>query len=153
MRVLEASTEPPDGVVSLALDLVIEILLEAVRAEPNAVIDPGRRVLDVGQDGSSAWVTCETAADEEEPTRIEGSYVVGCDGSSSTVRNAVFGKDFPGYTWDPWLVAVNVRFQGSGAFCPEAGLSAINFIMHPTGWCFDRPDRCPGASLAKHIRG
>lgn len=118
----------PDGPVNLSLNLMVEILLEAVQAEPNAVIEFGQRVLDVGQDDTSAWVTCEAG-------RIEGSYVVGCDGSSSTVRASLFGKDFPGYTWDPWLVAVNVVFKDVDAFYKEAGLCDVNFLLHPTDWC------------------
>lgn len=123
-----------DGVVSLSLNLMVEILLEAVQAEPNAVVEFGRRVRDVGQDASAAWVTCETDA-SKEPIRVEGAYVVGCDGSSSTVRTSLFGKDFPGYTWDPWLVAVNIIFKDIDTIYKDAGLCDINFLMHPTDWC------------------
>lgn len=124
----------PDGVVNLSLNLVVEILLEAVKAEPNATIEMGHRVLDVGQDDTSAWVTCETQTNKE-PLRFEGSYVVGCDGATSTVRTSLFGKDFPGHTWDPWLLAANVRFQDLDSVYKKAQLSDVNFIMHPTDWC------------------
>lgn len=137
-----AQAVPDGGPVSLSLNLMVEILLEAVQAEPNAVVEFGRRVLDVDQDDASAWVTCEKSTTsssskaEEEDNKVEASYVVGCDGSSSTVRASLFGKDFPGYTWDPWLVAVNVRFPDAAAFYEQAGLTDINFLLHPTDWCF-----------------
>lgn len=125
----------PDGVVSLPLNLVVEILMEAVAAQPTAQVEFGRRVVDVGQSpgGDSAWVDVVTDKDGEEPARIEASYVVGCDGASSSVRGSLFGRSFPGYTWDTWLVAVNVRFLDVAAY--EAAFSDVNFLVHPTKWC------------------
>ena len=40
--------------------------------------------------------------------RMEGDFVLGCDGGGSVVRKGLFGKSFPGYTWPMQLVAVNV---------------------------------------------
>ena len=126
---------PPDGVISLPLNLVVEILMEAVAAQPTAKVEFGCRVVDVGQDSesSSAWVDIMREGEGEKPCRIEGSYVVGCDGASSSVRNSLFGRSFPGYTWDTWLVAVNVRFHDVDAY--HAAFSDVNFLIHPTNWC------------------
>lgn len=126
---------PPDGVVSLPLNLVVEILMEAVGAQPTAQVEFGCRVVDVGQDpqSNSAWVDVVRDGEGEKPSRIEASYVVGCDGASSLVRTSLFGKSFPGYTWDTWLVAVNVRFHNVAAY--EAAFSDVNFLIHPTNWC------------------
>ncbi|KAL1863856.1 hypothetical protein Daus18300_008005 [Diaporthe australafricana] len=126
---------PPDGVVSLPLNLVVEILMEAVEAQPTAQVEFGCRVVDVGQDleSDSAWVDVVKDGEEDKPSRIEASYVVGCDGASSSVRASLFGRSFPGYTWDTWLVAVNVRFRDVKAY--HAAFSDVNFLIHPTNWC------------------
>lgn len=126
---------PPDGVVSLPLNLVVEILMEAVGAQPTVQVEFGCRVVDVGQDpqGDSAWVDAVRDSEGAKPTRIEASYVVGCDGASSSVRGSLFGRSFPGYTWDTWLVAVNVRFHDIAAY--EGLFSDVNFLIHPTNWC------------------
>lgn len=63
------------------------------------------KVTGVGQDSDKAWVDVETPAG---PTRIEASYVVGCDGANSGVRKALFGNEFPGFTWDAQIIATNV---------------------------------------------
>lgn len=133
--VSSGNTTPPDGVVSLPLNLVVEILLEAVAAQPTAQVEFGCRVVDVGQDpeGNSAWIDVVRGGEGEKPTRIEASYVVGCDGARSSVRGSLFGRSFPGYTWDTWLVAVNVRFHDVEKY--EAAFSDVNFLIHPTNWC------------------
>ncbi len=64
------------------------------------------KVVDVGQDGEKAWADVET---KDGMKRVEADYIVGCDGANSTVRKCVFGKDFPGFTWDTQIVATNVR--------------------------------------------
>ncbi|KAI3394865.1 hypothetical protein diail_2152 [Diaporthe ilicicola] len=126
---------PPDGVVSLPLNLVVEILMDAVGAQPTAQVEFGCRVINVGQDPESepAWVDVAKDGEGDRTTRIQASYVVGCDGASSSVRSALFGRSFPGYTWDTWLVAVNVRFHDTKAY--QAAFSDVNFLIHPTNWC------------------
>lgn len=129
------NVQPPDGVVSLPLNLMVEILMEAVGEQQTAQVEFGCRVVDVGQDaeGHSAWVDVVRDGGDEKPSRVEASYVVGCDGASSSVRGSLFGRSFPGYTWDTWLVAVNVRFHDVEAY--EAAFSDVNFLIHPTNWC------------------
>lgn len=68
------------------------------------------RVLGVGQDADKAWVDVETP---EGKSKVEADYVVGCDGASSMVRRALFGDEFPGFTWDAQIIATNV----SGLVC------------------------------------
>ncbi|KAK5110675.1 hypothetical protein LTR85_000757 [Meristemomyces frigidus] len=90
-------------------------------------IDPniGKGLIDVrfnhwvtgtGQDEQSkrAWVDVEVGRNDEEkiPQRIEADYVVGCDGASSAVRRSLFGKEWPGQTWDCRFVVQNVFYDG-----------------------------------------
>lgn len=41
--------------------------------------------------------------------RIEGDYLVGCDGAMSQVRRSLFGSEFPRKTWDAQIVTTDVR--------------------------------------------
>jgi 2-polyprenyl-6-methoxyphenol hydroxylase-like FAD-dependent oxidoreductase len=63
------------------------------------------RVVDIGQDEGKAWVDAETP---EGRVRIEADYIVGCDGANSQIRRSLFGKEYPGFTWDKQIVATNV---------------------------------------------
>ncbi|KAK4544755.1 hypothetical protein LTR36_004004 [Oleoguttula mirabilis] len=73
-------------------------------------------VTGTGQDGErkKAWVDVEIGRQDEEKRleRIEADYVVGCDGASSAVRQSLFGKDWPGQTWDCRFVVQNVYYDG-----------------------------------------
>lgn len=78
------------------------------------------KVVGVGQDERTAWVEVEVETPGETPgegtatterKRIEASYVVGCDGANSAVRKALFGNEFPGFTWDAQIIATNVSAQ------------------------------------------
>lgn len=60
----------------------------------------------VGEDADAAWADAETP---EGVKRFRADYVVGCDGGSSAVRRALFGRDaLRGFTWEKPLVAVDV---------------------------------------------
>ena len=69
-------------------------------------------VVSLGQDGKKAWVSARTPDGEK---RMFATYIVGCDGGSSTIRRELLGRDsFPGMTWSNMIVATNVyypRFQ------------------------------------------
>lgn len=66
------------------------------------------RVVGVGQDGERAWADVELPDGNKK--RVEGDYVVGCDGANSIVRRSLFGDEFPGFTWDAQIIATNVGF-------------------------------------------
>ena len=78
----------------------------------------GHAAVDTGQDGDGdgAWVEIEPA-DGGARTRIEASYVVGCDGANSTVRD-LLGLTFDdrGFYYD-WLV-VDVALHEPRVFDP-----------------------------------
>lgn len=94
--------------VVLPLHKLDAILARRLVAMENAVIRYGYRVEGVGHDGEGAWVEVETA---EGPKRIEGDYVVGCDGANSKVRKCLYGDEYPGYTWDRQIVATNTYYD------------------------------------------
>ncbi len=104
-----------ETMISLPLDGLLPImvnLLGEMRDDDKGV---GRlllqhEVVKVGQpeeDGKKAWVDVKVPG-EEGTQRFEASYVVGCDGANSTVRKALFGDSWPGFTWDKQIVATNV---------------------------------------------
>jgi 2-polyprenyl-6-methoxyphenol hydroxylase-like FAD-dependent oxidoreductase len=73
-----------------------------------ATISWEHRVVDLGQDSDKAWVECETA---QGKVKVEGDYVVGCDGANSQVRKCLFGPEYPGFTWEKQIVATNVSLM------------------------------------------
>lgn len=79
-----------------------QLLLEEVNKFDGVRVYFGHKVTSVGQNHRSAWVECDNGA------KFEGDFVVGCDGATSAVRKALFGREFPGTTWDPIIVATNV---------------------------------------------
>lgn len=101
------------------------------------------KVTATGQDETKAWVDAETP---EGNVRIEGDYLVGCDGANSIVRRSLFGNEYPGFTWDRQIVATNVS---APVLCNDArpdayadwsqvyydflkyGFTDSNFIIHP----------------------
>lgn len=82
-----------------------QLMLDRFLVEYGGDIKWRHKVTDVGQDVDKAWVDVETP---EGPSRFEASYVVGCDGANSSVRKALFGNEFPGFTWDAQIIATNV---------------------------------------------
>ena len=81
------------------------IMLEWVLERYGGTISWRHKVLDIGQDGDKAWAECDTP---EGRKRFEADFIVGCDGANSQVRKSLFGKEFPGRTWDAQIIATNV---------------------------------------------
>lgn len=84
--------------------LMLDLLVNKYGSD---VVKWRHKVVDVGQDATKAWVDVETP-DATGIQRIEADYVVGCDGAKSAVRKALFGEEFPGFTWDAQIIATNV---------------------------------------------
>lgn len=85
------------------------------------------RVVGVGQDAGAAWVDVETPAGHE---RIEADYVVGCDGANSAVRKALFGDEYPGFTWDAQIIATNVSLFSLSRVGRHHVLNLVNLIAN-----------------------
>lgn len=91
--------------VCLPLQDLDKLMLDLFVEKYNGNVLWKHKVVDVGQDEKKAWVDVE-APDGKK--RLEADYIVGCDGANSAVRRALFGDDYPGFTWDAQIIATNV---------------------------------------------
>ena len=69
------------------------------------------RVTGVGQDADKAWADVEISNEQDEEKhaeRFEADYVIGCDGATSAVRHSLFGREWPGQTFDFRFLVQNV---------------------------------------------
>ncbi|KIV91183.1 hypothetical protein, variant [Exophiala mesophila] len=119
--------DDPDRLATLPLAQLDRLLYRHVSAHPSAKVSFNHKVVDLGQDKDKAWVDVETP---EGNKRLEATYIVGCDGASSTVRRKLYGDtDFPGYTWDKQIVATNVAYPFE-----KFGYEDVQFFIHPEHW-------------------
>ncbi|TLS26122.1 hypothetical protein PpBr36_04781 [Pyricularia pennisetigena] len=112
--------------------LMLEMLIDRLGDD---VVRWRHRVVDVGQDEERkvAWVDVRTP---EGRKRVEGDYVVGCDGASSQVRRSLFGQDYPGFTWEKQIVATNTYYDFT-----KFGWGDVNMIIHPENFFASHPPR------------
>lgn len=98
---------PLDGLLPIMAELLKEIAGDGESGVARVLYD--RNVVGVGEDKErgKAWVDVKIGQDGPVE-RMEGTYVVGCDGANSTIRKALFGDSWPGFTWDKQIVATNV---------------------------------------------
>lgn len=92
------------------------------------------KVLSTGQDEEKkkAWVDLEIGKEDEErhKERMEADYIIGCDGASSAVRHSLFGRDWPGKTWDCRFIVQNVFYDGF----EKHGWDGGNYMVDPEHW-------------------
>jgi len=101
-----ALSKGPDATIVLPIDTLGKILWSHAQRYDNISVRWGYRVLEVGQDEDSAWVSVRENGGAE--MTINADYVCGCDGAASQVRKSLFGREFPGKTWDDQMVATNL---------------------------------------------
>ncbi|KAI6327106.1 hypothetical protein MCOR34_000536 [Pyricularia oryzae] len=101
---------------------MLEMLIDRLGDD---IVSWRHRVLDVGQDEERkvAWVDVATP---EGRKRVEGDYVVGCDGAASQVRRSLFGQDYPGFTWEKQIVATNTYYDFT-----KFGWGDVSMVIHP----------------------
>lgn len=100
---------PPDypyKMVVLPLDRLGKLLCEHIQRQPTAEVKWSHKVVRIGQDQEQAWVEIETPTGLQ---RSDADYVIGCDGANSTVRQELFGPEYPGETLNAQIIATNVR--------------------------------------------
>lgn len=56
------------------------------------------------------WADVEVG-EEKKNVRFEADYIVGCDDATSTVRRSLFGREWPGQTFDYQFIVQNVSFN------------------------------------------
>jgi 2-polyprenyl-6-methoxyphenol hydroxylase-like FAD-dependent oxidoreductase len=104
----------PDRMTIMQLGEMIKIIYRHCVEKGKGLIDIRfqHRVVDVHQDGGKAWVDVEVG-DEKSKQTIEADYVVGCDGATSAVRRSLFGREWPGQTFDYRFIVQNVSLDVS----------------------------------------
>jgi 3-(3-hydroxy-phenyl)propionate hydroxylase len=111
-------------------------LRDILATEPKAEVRLGRRFEALAQDGDGVTVQVDGP---EGPEEIRARYLVGCDGASSSVRQAI-GGTLSDYGFDePWLV-VDVKVQ------PGARLPAVNLQLCDP----ERPTTCVLGGPGRH---
>ncbi|KAJ4249950.1 hypothetical protein NW757_007379 [Fusarium falciforme] len=125
----ETQKDSADRMAALPLSQLAEVLYDHAKTLPKLQYLFNRKVVNIGQDESKAWVDTVDQANDEQ-SRLEADYVVGCDGANSIVRRSLFGDwKFPGRTWDEQIVATNVYYDFEKfSFCDS------NFIIDPEHW-------------------
>ena len=96
----------PDRYAVLPINLLSQILVEELSHWSCASVKWNHKITAAGQDEDNAWVDVDTS---EGVKRLTTDYLIGCDGANSVVRQSLFGRNFPGHTWDGQIVATNVR--------------------------------------------
>ncbi len=104
------------------------VFAEMLAAYPHVELLFDARVVAITQTDSQTVVEYDTPSG---PENIACKYLVGCDGSRSTVRKSQnFG--FPGFTYDEHFVTVSVS-EDISQIVP--GMDDVSYISHPTEWC------------------
>ena len=102
-----ANAKSADATIVLPIGLLNEVLLPHAQESDKISLEWSQQVIDVGQDGDSAWAIVKDKNGSEK--KIVGDYLVGCDGGTSRVRKSLLGdRNFPGKTWDVQFVATDV---------------------------------------------
>lgn len=101
-----AASKSPDATTVLPIDTLGKILVSHAQKNDKISVRWNCHAVDVGQNENSAWVIFRENGGPEQ--KIIGDFVCGCDGGTSQVRKSLFGRNFPGKTWDDQMVATNV---------------------------------------------
>jgi 2-polyprenyl-6-methoxyphenol hydroxylase-like FAD-dependent oxidoreductase len=102
----DAIPDDPERMVVLPLDRLGKLMYAHLQKLPLATVRWGHRVVNIGEEGDKAWVEAQTVTGL---VKVEGDYVIGADGATSTIRRLLFGPNsFQGETLDAAIVATNV---------------------------------------------
>lgn len=101
-----AEAQNPDRFTLFPVHKLSNLLYEHVQKFDNISVRFSCRVVRVGQDEDKAWVEAKVG---DQMEKVGGDLVVGCDGAASGVRKAIYGEEFPGFSWPRQLIATNVR--------------------------------------------
>ncbi len=101
--------KPPEGMLPRFLNIqqyyVEQYLLERIRENPLIDIFWDHKVTGLKQETQHIWLEVETPG---KAKRLEGSYVLACDGARSTLRR-LLDLDFPGKTHNDRFLIADIR--------------------------------------------
>ena len=84
------------------------------------------RVTEIIQDESGVTVEVESPQGRK---RLEGSYIIGCDGGRSQVRKSM-NVTFDGFTYEERFLVLSTRYDFG-----QHGYALTNYIADPQEWC------------------
>jgi len=125
LSVLRADTRHPYR-LQCEQSVYCEAVLERIEALPNATLHFGATVRGAGQTDDRAWVEIEGSG---TPERIDGAFVIGCDGARSVVR-AAMGAAFEGAPYPEITILATTTFPFETVL---EGLSGVNYIWKAGG--------------------
>jgi 3-(3-hydroxy-phenyl)propionate hydroxylase len=105
------------------------VIVEMLKAYSNATVRLGMTVTGLEQDDAGVTLTVKNATGEGDVVR--GSYVIGCDGSTSTIRKAS-GIDFEGFTYPEKFLVIGSPIDYT-EYLP--GLANVSYVADPNEWC------------------
>jgi 3-(3-hydroxy-phenyl)propionate hydroxylase len=105
------------------------LAVEALEKFPHAEVRFGTRVKGYSETDGGVKVLVESKAEGEE--LIDGSYLVGTDGSNSVVRQSS-GVLFKGLTYPELFLVASTSYRFENYF---EDLSLVNYVSDPDEWC------------------
>ncbi|WP_020415654.1 NAD(P)/FAD-dependent oxidoreductase [Amycolatopsis sp. ATCC 39116] len=113
--------------IGLGQDTLAQIIVEHLSTQETVDVRWGTEVVGLEQTPNEVVITAETESDR---TKFRSSYLVGADGSHSTVRK-LLGLAFEGRTWPDRFVATNIRYDfAAHGYAPSV------FVRDPVDWAF-----------------
>jgi 2-polyprenyl-6-methoxyphenol hydroxylase-like FAD-dependent oxidoreductase len=128
---LSVIKDHPDRMTILPLNALVHIMYKHCmeKTEGRVEVKFKHEVVALGQSESKAWVDVKID-DAEHTTHFEADYVVGCDGGKSVIRHCLFGRNWPGVTFDCHLTVQNVWYDGFEKEAWDGG----NYMVDPDYW-------------------
>jgi 2-polyprenyl-6-methoxyphenol hydroxylase-like FAD-dependent oxidoreductase len=108
---------------------LVQILHDRLQADGRIRLLFGAQVTDVATGPDRVGVRVQTA---DGARMLDGSYLVGADGASSTVRRAL-GVPFEGFTYPERFMIVSTSVDLRGVI-PD--LADVNYVADPHEWLF-----------------
>jgi 2-polyprenyl-6-methoxyphenol hydroxylase-like FAD-dependent oxidoreductase len=125
LEVKDGEKSPFD--LGLGQDVLANIVVKHLKQHDNVQLCWNTKVTGVTQDDGEVCVALETP---DGPEQIRGAWLVGADGSYSTVRESL-GVPFAGYTWPDRFVAANIHYDFAAH-----GYGPSTYVSDPVDWAF-----------------
>lgn len=117
--------EPAPFDLGLGQDILANIAVRHLGKHDMVRLRWNCEVTGVTQDDGGVRVALQTP---DGPQQIRGSWLVGADGASSTVRQ-LLDVPFGGHTWPERFVAVNIRYDFAAH-----GYGGSTYVSDPVNW-------------------